>query len=106
MEPEDFTIIPLPFWAVLVIIIFCWPSIVSAEPLAKATDGRIVVTLHTEDCAFKSEVTNLSKRATWDEPGKHFEGCWSPMFGSAVFWFEDKSVGHIPGNEFVKVTGA
>ena len=46
---EDFgTVLPLPFWAILLIIFFCWPSIVFAEPRFATSDGKITITLYDE----------------------------------------------------------
>jgi hypothetical protein len=102
---DEYTVIPLPVWFVfLVALLFSCQA--SAEPLyqTKTPDGT-VITLYSESCAL-SEVSNLSKRATWQEANKQYEGCWgvSP-FGLVMFYFDDKSVAVVPAEAFRKVTG-
>ena len=77
-----------------------------AEPLLRATAGNVVITIHSEECALKDVVTNLPKRATWEEAGKTYEGCAGaiPQLGVAMFYFVgDKTVAVVPGQMFVKV---
>ena len=101
------TVFPLPAWFVLVAtLLFGCPSNAYSEPLYQTAGGDgAVVTLHSEPCALK-EVSNLPKRATWDEKGKTFEGCWgvSP-FGVAMLYFSDRTVAVVPAEAFRKVTG-
>ena len=79
-----------------------------AEPFAKATNGRVVITLYTDACALKDEVTNLSQRATWTEKGITTEGCWGYSQTGVVmaYWHVDKTVSVIPAEVFERVTGA
>lgn len=105
-DPHD-TIFPLPVWFIVVVtILYGCPITASAEPMYQTSlqDG-LTITLYSEPCALK-EVVNLPKRATWDEKGKLFEGCWgvSP-FGVAMFYFEDKTMAVIPAEAFKKVVG-
>jgi hypothetical protein len=68
-------------------------------------DGAKVV-LHDDKCAV-SAVANLPYKATWDEKGKVFQGCWGarPEAGIVMFYFDDKSVGIIPIAELTAVVG-
>jgi hypothetical protein len=68
-------------------------------------DGAKVV-LHDDKCAV-SAVANLPYKATWEEKGKVFQGCWGarPDAGVVVFYFDDKSVGIIPIAELTAVVG-
>ncbi len=87
------TVIPLRWWLVLAAILYIMPARVQAEAIAKASAGNIAVTLYSEPCAMKEVVTNLPKRATWDEAGKHFEGCWGYNdAGIVMTYFNDKTV--------------
>jgi hypothetical protein len=68
-------------------------------------DGAKVV-LHDDKCAV-SAVKNLPYKATWEEKGKVFQGCWGarPDAGVVMFYFDDKSVGIIPIAELTAVVG-
>jgi hypothetical protein len=68
-------------------------------------DGAKVV-LHDDKCAV-SAVANLPYKATWEEKGKVFQGCWGarPEAGIVMFYFDDKSVGIIPIAELTAVVG-
>ena len=104
---EDFeTVFPLPWYAVVLIILLCWPSMVFAEPMyLTTTPNGTVITLHSEKCQL-TEVVNLPKRATWREGIKTFEGCWglSPL-GLVMFYFDDKTVAMVPADSFQRVQG-
>jgi hypothetical protein len=65
------------------------------------------ITLHTDKCSMK-EVKNLPFKATWEEKGKVFQGCWGPRpdAGLIVFYFDDRTVGIAPMQAFVKVTNS
>jgi hypothetical protein len=106
MEPEDFTIVPIPLWiALLVALLFSWPSIANADPLYVAEVNGIKITLYSEPCELK-EVTNLKLKATWVEKGKVSQGCWAAtQFGVVVAYFDDKTVATIPVQAFEKVLG-
>ena len=83
-------------------------GIAYAEPIARFASGSVSITLHTDDCKLKSEVSNLPRRAVWFENGKETEGCWGviPQFGMVTFWFADKTATALPTNLFERVTGA
>jgi hypothetical protein len=78
---------------------------VSAEPFAILQDKHAVVTLHREACLLKA-VANLKHRATWEEDGKRYEGCFGVFFNQAIgFYFDDKQVAVIPVAAFMPVRG-
>jgi hypothetical protein len=106
-EEQEKTILPLPWWAVILIFIFCAPSIVFATPMFATTSEGITITLTDEPCALDA-VSNLKYRATWVEKEKTFEGCWAPHreMGVVIAYFDDKTVALIPVQAFQKVIGA
>ena len=78
---------------------------VPAEPFAILQNNKAVVTLHKEACVLR-DVSNLKHRATWEEDGKRYEGCFGVFFGQAIgFYFDDKQVAVIPIGAFVPVRG-
>lgn len=98
------TVIPWLLWA-LFIVGFLWMVKANAEPLVRATEGGVVVTIYTEKCALPA-VANLAHRATWTENGKTTEGCAGPHpLGLIVMYFTDKTVVIHPMQAFVSVTG-
>lgn len=103
-DPHD-TVFPLPVYFVLaVLFLFGCPS-VNAEPLFQTQTQDVVITLHSEKCELK-EVSNLKQKATWEEKGKVFQGCWGYRDGLVIFYFlEDRTVGIIPAQAFEKVIG-
>jgi hypothetical protein len=76
-----------------------------AEPMYEVRTDKAVITIYSEACAMP-EVVNLSRRATWVEGAKTYEGCAGirPDFGLVVFYFSDRTVGVVPISQFVKVT--
>lgn len=107
MNDEIETVLPLPFWVVLLILAFCWPSIVFAQPRFATTDGKITVTLYDEPCELKDTVSNLPYKASWTENGQTLTGCWGPWVNDqeVVAYFSDKTVALIPFRDLSKVTG-
>jgi hypothetical protein len=81
---------------------------VFAQPIAKAVNNNVSLTVYDEDCKLKSSVVNLPKRAVWEEGGKKIEGCWGaqPEAGVLIFYFADKTVAMAPIQMFEPVTGA
>ena len=76
-----------------------------AAPVAQATIHDIVVTLTDEPCALKDKV-DLPYRGTWDEKGKHYEGCFGMNhIGIVMMYFDDKSVAAFPSGVFERMTG-
>ena len=83
-----------------------WPTEANADPIARASAEGIVITLTDEDCKLTA-VSNLKKRATWEEKGKTFEGCWGghPAFPIVMGYFSDRSVVVLPVEAFAAVSG-
>src|SRR5687767_14765153 len=98
------TVFPLPLWFVLIVTLLfgCWPNRLNAEPLYRASDGSVSVTLHSEACKLDA-VKNLPKRATWSEKGKTYEGCYQIAGQFVVMYFEDRTVGLAPSEAFARV---
>lgn len=91
--------------ALAVAVLFFTIHNVKAAPIAVTTTGDVTVTLTDEPCAIAA-VTNLGKRATWEEKGKRFEGCWgASQLGVVMVYFDDKTVGAIPAEVFRQVSG-
>jgi len=69
----------------------------NAAPRYVANVEGITITLYDEPCKLDA-VANLPYRATWQEGGKTFEGCF--LFfehaGVIVGYFSDKSVAPMP----------
>jgi hypothetical protein len=96
--------ISLPRWFVVLALIVALPTLVFAEPMLAFQDGPVKIVIYTEDCALKNVVTNLPKRATWEEKGKSYEGCAAGTpFGFVMFYFAgDKTVALVPAEGFTK----
>lgn len=104
----------LPAWVVrlaLVVAIGLGLILVAAtaqaEPIYVASQGGIKITLYNDKCEL-SEVSNLPLKATWEEGGKLYQGCFAlnPQMGVVAAYFrEDRSVAVIPSNVFQRVTG-
>jgi hypothetical protein len=96
--------ISLPRWFVVLALIVALPTLVFAEPMLAFQDGPVKIVIYTEDCALKNVVTNLPKRATWEEKGKSYEGCAAGTpFGFVMFYFAgDKTVALVPADGFTK----
>jgi hypothetical protein len=89
----------------LMVVMMAAAASVSAEPFAVVQHGKAAVTLYREACELK-DVSNLKNRATWEEDGKRFEGCFGVFFDAAIgFYFDDKQVAVIPVAAFVPVRG-
>lgn len=98
----------MKYLLLLAAVMFIFPSPLNAEPVLQTNlpDGT-VITLHTDKCELK-EVTNLDRRATWQDKAGSYEGCWRPSAFSPLFIFffrEDKTVADIPASVFKKVLG-
>lgn len=94
-------------WYFMFAFIVCWPAAVLPAPVFTATADGATVTLTDEPCTIRA-VSNLRYRATWEEKGKVFEGCWSanPRVGVVSAYFvEDRTVVAIPIPMFERVTG-
>lgn len=106
MKPR--LILPVIVWLVVIAAAIAVPAqCARAEMLFVATAGGATVLLTNEPCALK-EVSNLPNRATWDEDGKHYEGCWGvhPQAELVMAYFSDRAVAIFPTGIFRKVSGA
>jgi hypothetical protein len=94
----------LPRWFVALAFLVSLPTLVFAEPMLAFQDQGVRIVIYTEDCALKNVVTNLPKRATWEEKGKVYEGCAAGTpFGFVMFYFAgDKTVALVPADGFTK----
>jgi hypothetical protein len=89
----------------LVVVMMAAAASAAAEPFAVVRNGNASVTLHREACGLK-DVANLKHRATWEEDGKRYEGCFGIFFNAAIgFYFDDKQVAVIPVAAFVPLRG-
>lgn len=87
-------------WLTLAVALaFCMKAYAAAVYVSD--DGSVRVTLYDEDCALK-EVRNLKRRATWEEKGQLFQGCYGqhPETGIVIAYFDDGSVVLIPPQAF------
>lgn len=100
------TVIPWFIWAAL-IVLAVWTTGALAEPRFQVVADGARVVLHDDKCAV-SAVANLPYKATWEEKGKVFQGCWGarPDAGVVMFYFDDKTVGIIPMQELTAVKAA
>ena len=74
-----------------------------AKPIAYARTQDIVITLTDEPCELAA-VVNLPHKATWEEKGKTFQGCWGLNASLVATYFDDKTVAVIPAEVFQKAT--
>jgi hypothetical protein len=98
---------PLFILIALVLVCLLYATTVKADPLFQATGDGARIVLTNEPCKLP-EVTNLPYRATWEEKGKTFEGCYGarPDAGVVVAYFSDKTAVAIPFQAFTKIQGA
>ena len=77
-----------------------------AKPVAVNTQQAGVTILLTDEKCVLQTISNLPNRATWNEAGKTFEGCWTvrPDTGVVLIYFEDMSVVAVPVRSFREVT--
>jgi hypothetical protein len=108
MSDELETVFPLPIWIVLLIVVFCWPSIVFSEPRFQVSNKDITITLFDDPCELKDQISNLPFKAEWKEGAKTYRGCWGPRpdVEAVLFYFDDKTMGAIPFGAIHKVVGA
>lgn len=94
------TIVPI-----LGMLLFALPAI--ADPLYIAKHEDTVVVLYSTPCKLDS-VSNLKRRATWQDKNGSHEGCWgsSPQMGLVILYFADKTVVAMPTQFFEKASGA
>jgi hypothetical protein len=84
----------------LLLLLFANPAL--GKPVAVTQGNGIKVTLTDDKCAF-THVINLPYRATWEQDGRTFEGCFGIHAGIVVAYFSDKSIALLPGQAFVPV---
>lgn len=86
----------------LLALVLSFPLLVNAAAIAVAQEAGITVVLTDEPCTLAA-VSNLSRRATWEEKGKKYEGCYAVADSTVVAYFaEDRTVTVIPLSVFVK----
>lgn len=102
-----------PYWAVVLAILFgialaMLPIYGHAEPRLAVTQGNVTVTLYDDPCELGEKVTNLQFKATWQEGGRTFNGCWNarPDLEVVVAYFDDLTVALIPFRDLKRVTNA
>ena len=105
------TILPWLLWALaigVVIAAVLYAGKVRAEPRFTTTDGNVVVTLYDDACQLTDQITNMPYKATWQEGGKTFQGCWMarPDAQAALAYFADKTVALIPFGMLKAAQGA
>ena len=109
MKPwHDFQRLKIPALIVLLIWLTCWPAVLLAEPFAQLEpQAGVRIILHDEDCRLRNAVQNLQGRATWEEGGKVFEGCFGldRERGLVRLYFSDRTVVSVYMQEFQKVSG-
>ena len=92
----------------LLVILAALPFYSNSAPIAVFGTAELTITLDDDECAFKAQVTNLPKRAIWNENGNIVEGCFgvNQQLGIVNFYFADKTVASIPVQYFHRVRGA
>ena len=105
-QMPNLTVLPWLIW-VLVILMVVMVTKAFAGPIAEgAGDNDAKITLYNDPCKLK-EVSNLELRATWQEKGKVFEGCFGiHPYGVVLAYFSDKTVVIMPVDIFKAVSGA
>lgn len=96
----------IPRW--LALIIFLFTPVAWAEPFAQFVPQEGVrIVLHDENCRLTDQVVNLGGRATWEEGGKVYEGCFDLDKHRRLvrLYFSDKTVIAAYMQEFKKVSG-
>ena len=90
----------------LAALLFLIPLPVKAAPQYLASSGDVTITLYSDKCELK-EVSNLPFKATWQEKGQVFQGCFgiNGEAGVVMFYFTDKTVAAAPVGMFKPVQG-
>lgn len=71
-----------------------------AKSIAVSTVSQPGVTLMLTDEPCQLDVKNLPYRATWQEGGKVFQGCWALHGNAVAMYFEDKTIAAVPASHF------
>lgn len=101
------TILPWLVWALIAVTVV-WATKAYSGPRLQATQEGVRVVLYDDPCQLTEQIANLPYKATWEEDGKTFQGCWGPRPDMRVMvaYFEDKTVGIIPMGALNRVSGA
>ena len=87
---------------VLAFIIILMPGCAQAAVIAVGEGDGVKVSLTDEPCALPA-VVNLPRRATWEEKGKTFQGCWGRSGPVVMAYFDDRTAAVFPVQMFVPV---
>ena len=102
------TVIRLTLWAAILgaLALIIYPLQGRSAVLYTADGDGTTVALTDEPCRLQ-EVSNLKRRATWNEKGEIFEGCWGAHkdTGLILAYFSDKTVVIFPPQIFLPVRG-
>ena len=107
----NLTILPWLLWGLVVGIVIAalfYSARLHAEPRFTTTEGNVVVTLYDDACELTDQIVNIPYKATWQEGGKTFQGCWMarPDAQAALAYFTDKTVALIPFQMLKAAQGA
>jgi hypothetical protein len=95
--------IRLPKYLAALVLLFCFPTMLGAKPMFAADLEGVRIVLSDDKCDL-TVVANLPYKATWEEKGKTYTGCWGVMGQNVVAFFsEDKTVAAIPLQVFRKL---
>lgn len=76
-----------------------------ADPIAVSTSAEgATVTLYSSRCELPG-VSNLKQRATWDDKGKRYEGCFTVQHGIVIMYWDDRSIVIAGQGAFVRAAG-
>lgn len=81
---------------------------VSTAPAFVAEAQGVKIRLYTEPCELKA-VSNLTRKATWEEKGEISPGCWAPQPDAGVviaYFASDRTVAVIPISLFARTQGS
>lgn len=114
IHPEDKrgarpTVLAKWIWFAVLAVVLGWAFYAGSahsQPMFAAEGEGVRIVLTDEPCQLKA-VVNLPYRATWEEKGKVYEGCYAtnPNFGIVAGYFSDSTVAVMPMRAFSRVTG-
>ena len=96
---------------IALLLILLLPFLCYAKDLATRTNSSgVKITLTDEPCQLKDFVTNLPRRAKWDEKGNIIEGCYAlievnPVVVLVPLYWGDKTVGLDTLGNYQKLEG-
>jgi hypothetical protein len=87
------------------VLLLSFPA--NAGPVFIGKFEQMTIVLHDDPCKLEA-VSNLKRRATWQDKDGITEGCWGyiPQIGVVIFYFADKTVTALPMPFFEKASGA